>query len=184
MKKIVCFLLATLLLCLAGCGGEPVKETAAPTTEAVTEAPTTEAPTEAETEAPTEAPVEPLLADGVYTVTVDTDSSMFHINEALEGKGTLTVVDGKMVVHMTLAAKGISKMFVGSAEDAAKEGAAVIDFTEDSVTYSDGFTDTAYGFDVPVDVLDAPIAVATFGKKSETWKDHTITVSNPVLVSE
>lgn len=175
MKKIVCFLLAMLMLCLAGCGGEPVKESAAATTEAVTEA---------STEAPTEAPAEPLLADGVYTVTVDTDSSMFHVNEALEGKGTLTVQDGKMVVHMTLAAKGYTMLFLGSAEEAAKEGAAVIDFTEDTVNYPDGTSDVAYGFDVPVEVFDVPFAVATYGKKSGTWKDHTVTVSNPILIAE
>ena len=36
------------------------------------------------------------LEDGVYTAEFDTDSGMFHVNEANDGKGTLTVKDGKM----------------------------------------------------------------------------------------
>ena len=35
------------------------------------------------------------LEDGVYTAEFDTDSGMFHVNEANDGKGTLTVKDGK-----------------------------------------------------------------------------------------
>ena len=36
-----------------------------------------------------------VLEDGVYTAEFDTDSSMFHVNEANDGKGELTVKDGK-----------------------------------------------------------------------------------------
>ena len=36
------------------------------------------------------------LADGTYTAAFNTDSSMFHVNEANDGQGTLTVKDGKM----------------------------------------------------------------------------------------
>ena len=120
------------------------------------------------------------LADGVYTVDVQTDAGMFKLNEAMEGKGTLTVKDGKMVVHFTLSGKGFSKLFLGSAEDAQKEGAAIIDCVEDTVDYSDGTTDTANGFDVEVAELDVELAVAALGRKSGNWFDHTIRVSNPV----
>ena len=60
------------------------------------------------------------LPDGEYIVDVDTDSSMFHLNEASEGKGTLTVKDGKMTVHISLPSKKIENLFYGMAEDAAK----------------------------------------------------------------
>ena len=120
------------------------------------------------------------LADGIYTVDVETDPGMFKLNEAMEGKGTLTVENGKMTVHFTLSGKGFNKLFLGSAEDAQKEDAAVIDCVEDTVNYSDGTTDTANGFDVEVAELDADIAVAAMGKKSGNWFDHTIRVSNPV----
>ena len=39
------------------------------------------------------------LADGVYTVDVDTGSNMFHVNEAMDGKGTLTVANGEINVY-------------------------------------------------------------------------------------
>ena len=41
------------------------------------------------------------LEDGTYTAEFDTDSSMFHVNEASDGKGTLTVEDGQMTLHMS-----------------------------------------------------------------------------------
>ena len=120
------------------------------------------------------------LADGVYTVDVTTDGGMFKLSEAVEGKGTLTVKDGQMTVHFTLSGKGFSQVFVGSAEDAQKEGAAVIDAVEDTLNFSDGTTDTANGFDVPVEELNEAFALAAMGKKSAKWYDHTLCVSNPV----
>lgn len=124
--------------------------------------------------------LEEALADGVYTVDVTTDGGMFRINEALEGKGTLTVENGRMTAHITLSGSGFSKLFAGSAEDAQKDGAAVIDAVKDSVTYPDGFADTANGFDIPVQALDEDLPFAAMGKKSGSWYDHTIRVSNPV----
>ena len=120
------------------------------------------------------------LADGVYTVDVTTDGGMFKLSEAVEGKGTLTVKDGQMTVHFTLSGKGFSQVFVGSAEDAQKEDAAVIDAVEDTLNFSDGTTDTANGFDVPVEELNEAFALAAMGKKSAKWYDHTLCVSNPV----
>ena len=40
------------------------------------------------------------IEDGTYTAEFKTDSTMFHVNEANEGKGTLTVEDGKMTIHI------------------------------------------------------------------------------------
>ena len=137
MKKMTALLLtAMLLLGLAACGQTaPAETTAAPeTTEAATE--TTVEATAPET---TEAAVCP-LEDGVYTAEFDTDSSMFHANESCDGKGTLTVQDGKMTIHVSLASKSIVNLFPGLAEDAQKEGAELLQPTEDAVTYSDGLT--------------------------------------------
>lgn len=127
------------------------------------------------------ASAESALADGVYTVDVTTDGGMFRPNEALEGKGTLTVEGGRMTAHITLSGTGFSKLFPGSAEEAKKEGADVIDAVKDSVTYPDGFTDTANGFDIPIASLDEDLPFAAMGKKSGSWFDHTIRISNPVL---
>ena len=48
------------------------------------------------------------LEDGTYTAEFQTDSSMFHVNEAMDGKGTLTVEDGKMTIHISLVSKNIA----------------------------------------------------------------------------
>ena len=53
----------------------------------------------------------------------------------------------------------------------------------DTVTYDDGMSEEAYGFDVPVPALDEEIAVAILGSKSN-WYDHVITVSDPVPMDE
>lgn len=126
------------------------------------------------------AAAENTLPDGVYTVDVATDGGMFRLNEVSEGKGTLTVENGRMTAHITLSGTGFSKLFAGSAEDAQKDGADVIDAVKDSVTYPDGFADTANGFDIPVAALDEDLPFAAMGKKSGSWFDHTIRVSNPV----
>jgi len=118
------------------------------------------------------------VADGTYTVKVKTDSNMFHINEAYKGTGTLTVKDGKMTVHITLASKSIVHLFCGKAEDAAKDGARLIEPTVDKVTYSDGITEEAYGFDVPVPYLDQEFDVAIIGTHGN-WYDHKVTVFKP-----
>ena len=66
------------------------------------------------------------LEDGTYTAEFQTDSSMFHVNEANDGKGTLTVEDGKMTIHISLVSKNIVNLFEGTAEDAQKDGAELL----------------------------------------------------------
>ena len=120
------------------------------------------------------------LADGVYTAEFDTDSSMFHVNEACDGKGVLTVANGQAVIHVSLASTNILNLYVGLAEDAQKGGAVLLEPTTDTVRYSDGTTEEVYGFDIPVPVLDKEFDVALVGKKG-TWYDHKVSVSNPVI---
>jgi len=120
------------------------------------------------------------LADGVYNAEFTTDHSMFHVNEAYENIGTLTVKDGQMTIHVVLAGKGIVNLFPGLAEDAEKEGAVLLQPTEETVNYPDGTTDTAYAFDIPVPVIGEEFDCALIGKKGK-WYDHKVMVSNPVL---
>jgi major membrane immunogen (membrane-anchored lipoprotein) len=120
------------------------------------------------------------LADGVYNAEFTTDSSMFHVNEAYGNIGTLTVKDGQMTIHVTLASKNIVNLFPGLSEDAQKEGAALLEPTTDTVDYKDGTTDEAYGFDIPVPAIGEEFDCALLGKKGK-WYDHKVMVSNPVL---
>lgn len=116
------------------------------------------------------------LEDGEYVATFDTDSGMFHVNEANDGKGVLTVKDGKMTIHVSLAGTGITNLYVGLAEDAEKDGAELLMPTNDTVTYSDGTSEEVYGFDIPVSVLDEEFDLALIGKKG-VWYDHKVSVS-------
>ena len=119
-----------------------------------------------------------MLEDGVYLADFDTDSSMFQVNEALDGKGTLTVKNGEMTIHISLKSKKILNLYEGLASDAKKEGAQLLEPTVDKVTYQDGLTDEVYGFDVKVPALDQEFDLAILGTKG-TWYDHKVSVSDP-----
>ena len=157
MKKVTTIALTALLLCtfLAGCGEKNGEDAA-------------------------QLPAEPALADGVYTAEFNTDSSMFHVNEVCEGKGTLTVENGQMSIHISLPSKSIQNLFCGTAEDARKDGAALLQPTTDTVTYSDGLSEEVNGFDIPVPALDEEFDVAIIGTKGK-WYDHKVSVTNAVL---
>lgn len=118
------------------------------------------------------------LEDGEYTATFNTDSSMFHVNEALDGKVTLTVENGQMTAHVPLVSKNIVNVFYGTAEDAQKDGADLIEPTEDTIDYGDGTTDEVYAFDIPVPALDDEYDVAIIGTKGK-WYDHKVSVTDP-----
>ena len=122
---------------------------------------------------------DPGIADGTYVATFKTDNSMFHVNDAYLDKGILTVADGKMTIHVSLQSKKIVNLFPGTAEDAQKEGAKLLEPTTDTVTYPDGYTDEVYGFDIPVPSLDEEFDLALLGTKGN-WYDHKVIVSDPV----
>lgn len=126
---------------------------------------------------------EAALPDGVYTAEFDTDNSMFSVTEAHDDMGTLTVEDGVMTIHVSLASKNIVNLYPGLAEDAQKDGAVLLEPTVDSVTYSDGWTEEVYGFDIPVPVIGEEFDVALIGKKGK-WYDHKVVVSNPQPMEE
>lgn len=154
---------------------------------------TAEAASESESEAVSEDAADPAmesadraeaeLPDGIYTAEFKTDSGMFHINEACDGKGTLTVENGRMTIHISLASKNIVNLYPGLAEDAKKDGAKLLSPTEDTVTYSDGMTEEVYGFDVPVPALEQEFDLALIGTKGK-WYDHKVSVSDPVRTED
>jgi len=168
-KNIVLALVLTALMLTAGCGAAKT-ETSVPASESA-------ATSESVTTAPQSASAS-TLADGVYSADFTTDSKMFHVNEAKNGKGVLTVKDGKMTIHVSLASVNIVKLFVGTAADAQKDGATLLEPTTDTVTYSDGTTEQVYGFDIPVPAIGQEYDVALLGTKG-TWYDHKVSVSNP-----
>lgn len=182
MNKIIIVGGLSACLLLGGCGaGQAADATSAESTVAAQESTVT--PTEitetAETVSTEIAQDKAQLPDGVYTAEFSTDSSMFHVSEACDGKGTLTVKDGVMTIHISLGSKKILNLYPGLAEDAAKDGAVLLEPTTDTVTYSDGMTEEVYGFDVPVPVIGEEFDLALIGTKGK-WYDHKVKVSDPV----
>ena len=121
---------AVLAGSLTGCGASGTPASSAASSEA--------AASSAVSEAASEPAAEAALPDGVYTADFDTDSSMFHANEANDGKGTLTVKDGQMTLHVSLVSKKIVNLYVGMAADAEAHEGDWLQPTTDVVNYSDG----------------------------------------------
>ena len=182
MNKIIIVGGLSACLLLGGCGaGQAADATSAESTVATQESTVTltESTEAAETVSTETTQNEAQLPDGVYTAEFSTDSSMFHVSEACDGKGTLTVKDGVMTIHISLGSKKILNLYPGLAEDAVKDGAVLLQPTTDTVTYSDGMTEEVYGFDVPVPVIGEEFDLALIGTKGK-WYDHKVKVSDPV----
>ena len=168
---------ALLAASLSACGGSASgAASSAPSGEAASSAASSAA-------ASSEVSTTAALPDGTYAADFDTDSSMFHANEAFDGKGALTVKDGQMTLHVSLVSKNIVNLYVGTAADAASHEADWLQPTTDVVNYSDGTSDEVFGFDVPVQALDTDFQLAILGTKGK-WYDHTVSVRNAVDASE
>ena len=168
-KQFLSLSVASLLLAaaLTGCGAASSTASSAAGSEAASSVASSAA---SETDAAA-------LPDGVYTAEFDTDSGMFHANEACDGKGTLTVENGKMTFHVSLASKKIVNLYVGMAADADANKADWLLPTTDTVTYSDGTSEEVYGYDIPVAAVDEDFQLALLGTKGK-WYDHTVSIRN------
>ena len=180
-------LVLTMAASLAACGNKgteaqetpAVEETATEQTEEVTVDEATDVDAEGADSSDVSAE-EIGLEDGVYQVDFNTDSSMFHVNEAMNGHGTLTVKDGQATVHISLVSDKIQNLYVGLAADAESDEANWLQSTDDEVTYDDGTSEMVHGFDVPVAALDKEFDLALIGEKG-VWYDHKVSVTNPVI---
>ena len=177
-KLVACACAFALALVLAGCSSGGSASSSAASASASASAASASA-----SAASASAAAASTLEDGTYEAVFSTDSSMFHVNEADEGKGVLTVENGKMTIHVRLASKKIVNVYAGLAKDAETDAANVIQPTTDTVIYSDGDTKEVYGFDIPVPALDEEFDVAILGEKG-TWYDHKVSVSNPVAIEK
>ena len=176
-KQFLSLSVASLLLAaaLTGCGAASSTASSAAGSEAASSA-ASSAAAASETAAAA-------LPDGVYTAEFDTDSGMFHANEACDGKGTLTVENGTMTFHVSLASKKIVNLYVGMAADAEANKADWLLPTTDTVTYSDGTSEEVYGYDIPVAAVDEDFQLALLGTKGK-WYDHTVSIRNAEPKSE
>ncbi|HIZ79489.1 MAG TPA: hypothetical protein IAA17_06850 [Candidatus Lachnoclostridium stercorigallinarum] len=114
----------------------------------------------------------PVLKDGVYSIQVDSSSSMFRITDCF-----LTVEDGSMTAVMTMGGTGYLKVFMGTGEEAENASEAeYIPFTEQA--------DGTHAFVVPVAALDEEIPCSAFSKRREQWYDRTLVFRSDSLPAE
>lgn len=102
------------------------------------------------------------LKAGVYPVTVDSSSSMFHITS-----GELRVEGGAMTAVLTMSGTGYLKVFMGSGEEAVEAG------EEDYIPYVEN-ENGEHTFTVPVEALDKGIDCSAFSKRKEKWYDRVL----------
>ncbi|MDO5547399.1 MAG: hypothetical protein Q4F79_02815 [Eubacteriales bacterium] len=96
------------------------------------------------------------VADGEYTVAVDSDSDAFQGLQA-----TLTVADGRMTAALVPNDTALSELFLGDSQTAAE--------AEESVV-----ADRAGVFTMPVESLDHAATLSVFDQKEQRWEECTI----------
>lgn len=185
MKKrfgmVLALAMALSLSLLAACGGSGADSSQSEKNQkSDTQAASTTESSESETDQTVSTACD--LEDGDYLADFETDSNMFRINEAKDGKGILHVENGQMTIHIVLVSENILNLYVGLAED-AETATDLLEPTEETVDYSDGTSDVAYAFDVPVPALDTEFDLALIGTKGK-WYDHKVSVSNPTPYEE
>ena len=110
------------------------------------------------------------IKDGEYTVEAETDAAMFKIVSTV-----LTNKSGVMTAKITMSGTGTDRLYMGSAEEAAKAD-------ESQLLAPIEETEGKYVFEIPVSALDTPIALASRGTKSGTWFDRKVTFKSDTLV--
>lgn len=103
-----------------------------------------------------------MVKDGVYSITAESSSSMFHI-EACE----LTVQNGEMTAVMTMSGTGYLKVFMGTGEEAAEAA------EEDCISFQENEAGQ-HTFTVPVEALNKQIDCAAYSKKKEKWYERKL----------
>ena len=137
----------------------------------ITSQPNPENPDNEELENEAEAPAKTeALADGVYTIEVECEQSMFRIDSC-----ELTMKDGEMTAALTLGSTSFDKMFVGTANAAKLAEEGVVDAVE-----ADGKTT----FALTVAALDQALDYAAHSVKNDTWYDRTLTFVSETAVAK
>ncbi len=118
----------------------------------------------------TSAPEAKGLADGVYTIDVNCEESMFKIDSC-----TLTVEDGKMTAALTLGSTSFDRMIPGTA-NAAK--------VNDSAAVDGSISGEKTTFTLPVEALDEALQYAAHSVKRDAWYDRTLTFDSTTAAAK
>lgn len=182
MKKIkIVFLMATLIMAqlMTGCGADTTteKEVAESVAEnGKDESQVASADEMTEAKSVVEEGMTPVYAtelkDGVYPVTVDSSSSMFHITSC-----ELKVENGTMVAVMTMNGTGYLQVYMGTGEEAVKAE------EDDYIPYVEN-ENGEHTFTIPVEALDMGIDCSAFSKRKEKWYDRVLVFRSDSLPQE
>ena len=112
------------------------------------------------------------LADGNYSIDVESSSSMFKVTNA-----ELVVSGNEMNVVITLSGTGYGKLYLGTGE------AALVASEAEYITYVED-AEGAYTFTFPVTALDQPIDVAAFSNKKSEWYDRQLTFLSETITKK
>lgn len=112
------------------------------------------------------------LKDGVYSIAVDSSSSMFNITAC-----ELTVKDGEMTAVMTMGGTGYLYVYMGTGEEAVSAA------SEEYISYVENESGE-HTFTVPVEALDTGIDCAAFSKSKEKWYDRVLVFRSDALPQE
>lgn len=110
-----------------------------------------------------------MLKDGEYTIDVESNASMFKVVDC-----KLTVKEGKMTAVITMSGTGYTKMYMGSAEEAASAS------EEDCIAYVET-AEGAHTFELPVEALNQEITCSSYSKKKAIWYDRTLVFQSAAL---
>ncbi len=115
------------------------------------------------------------IANGQYNIQVESSSSMFNITDCV-----LTVENGKMTARMTMSGHGYGKLFMGTAEEAAKASEDAFCMDVQSTSDADDFN----VFEVPVTALNTEINCAAWSINKEQWYDRVLVFSSADIPAE
>ena len=110
-----------------------------------------------------------VAANGIYSIDVDSSSSMFRIVDC-----QMTIKNGKMTAVLTLSGTGYGYLYAGTAaQAAAADSSSWVPFKVNA--------DGKYTYEIPVEALDKGIAVAAYSIKNKKWYDRELTFKSETM---
>ncbi|WP_294428957.1 hypothetical protein [uncultured Treponema sp.] len=107
------------------------------------------------------------IAEGEYSVETESSSSMFRIVAAKIIVKSDESGSGSIRANITLSGKSYTKLFLGTALDAASAGGT------DDIPFSQN-ENGSYCFEFPLEALNSSIKCAAFSSKKQKWYDRDI----------
>ena len=115
-----------------------------------------------------------VIADGKYTIEVDTGADMFKVVYA-----EIEVKNGKMVADIALSGQGYDYLHMGTGSDVTEAGK--IGYTVKKVPVDGKMVEKYVYSGIPVSALDEAIAITSHSEARDKWYDRTLTFKSNTL---